>query len=198
MILIVANKRAVGGLVDRCVGRGLDYRAGVGGNGAAAMEHRDAREWQAAEPLTLSSLASTDYCVGRIHTGVLSNATNRLSVCLCHTPSSFILGLWFLQNTNRKPNAISRSDWLAWPYSHRSGQNRRGHVVSPRGCPRAYLWNQASHLRQMFDACYLRLALGFVVYFRFYGSHYACTLWPATGDAKRHILKVAQHGAARI
>ena len=41
------------------------------------------------------------------------------SVCLSHIPSSkwCIVGLWLLQNTNRKPRAVSRTHWPAWLYA---------------------------------------------------------------------------------
>ena len=47
-----------------------------------------------------------------------------LSVCLSHAHRSTTvhLGLWFLQNTNRKRCAGSRTICSLWPYGHQSGQ----------------------------------------------------------------------------
>ena len=43
----------------------------------------------------------------------------RPSVCLSHSSKTVILELWFLQNTNSKPHAGSRTHWTARPCGHR-------------------------------------------------------------------------------
>jgi len=56
----------------------------------------------------------------------------RQSACLSRAPISKqrILGLWLIQNTNKKAHAGSRTHWSAWSYDHRKWPKRVGFAVA--------------------------------------------------------------------